>query len=188
MVPVKQTAYVFFGLIGSGKSYLASRWAARYRLPCFNTDVERKTLAGIAPWDRSGKENLYSQDFTRRTYDRMCERARMELQTRQASGVVLDGSYSMRAERTRILRELAPVRILFIYCHCSEEVTRARLRQRQNDPAAVSDGTYPVYLLQKEKFEPPTELPSDLLVLLDTDASVEYLVRYLQQTLHPCHP
>ena len=69
--------------------------------------------------------------------------------------VVLDGSYSRRADRERV-RSMAAgmgVRCVFIFCTCSEKEVRRRLELRARDPEAVSDGRWEIYLHQKQTFE-----------------------------------
>src|SRR5210317_217445 len=78
---------VFFGLTGSGKSYLGKRWAAERGYPCFNSDQVRKELAGVAPESRHHvpfNEGVGSPDMTRQTYDEMALRALTALRDNKA--------------------------------------------------------------------------------------------------------
>jgi hypothetical protein len=67
------------------------------------------------------------------------------------------------------------VRIVFVHCFCSEKVVRERLQLRASDPDAVSDGNWGIYLTQKKRFHPVTDM--EQVLELDTDAPVEELVR-----------
>ncbi len=170
---------VFFGLIASGKSTLAEAFARRQGVLYLNTDRVRKELAGIAVTERRPDEHgrgIYSREYTEKTYQAMLDAAAGEL--RQGKSVVLDGSYSSRKERARVLEcgNRNGAKVCFILCHCSEEETRRRLELRARDPLAVSDGRWDIYLKQRETFEHPDELTRAQLLLLDTEAELEQLL------------
>lgn len=179
--------YVFFGLIASGKSTLAVQFARQYDLPYFNTDRVRKELAGIDPVSRRPdqfNQGIYTREFSRKTYQAMLDLAAAEIRSGR-KGVVLDGSYSSRDERSLVL-ELAvalDTGCVFIQCVCSDMVVRERLELRARDPQAVSDGRWEIYLVQKEKFQPPTELEPSRLIRVDTEQSVDTLVENLATSL-----
>ncbi|CAK8714761.1 ATP-binding protein [Candidatus Electronema halotolerans] len=173
--------YIFFGLIASGKSFLAERFAVERDLPYFNSDRVRKELAGIAATDRRPAgmgEGIYSPELTAKTYQALLDRAEKALQ-QGASGVILDGSYSVTAGRSEVrhLAERLGARPLFVLCSCSEEETKRRLELRAKDPNAVSDGRWEIFVRQRESFAQPDELPPELLRRLDTEAEVEELLQ-----------
>lgn len=168
--------YVFFGLIATGKSTLAQAWATKHNIAYYNSDVVRKELAGLSP-DTSQKEafdqGIYTSEFSKRTYTGLLERAEAELI--KGKGVVLDASYQGRSERQRV-QELAKqldVPVYFILCVCSEQEMKRRMELRAQDPSAVSDGRWEVYLKQKERFEPPEELDAGQLITLHTDVPLD---------------
>ncbi len=170
---------VFFGMIATGKSYLASAWASQYGLPYYNSDRVRKELAGIAP-ETSQKEDvdggIYSSEFSRRTYDTLIEHAVSHFKADVQASVVLDGSYQSMVERDLLRKQLAnQVRIVFVHCFCSEKVVQERLEIRANDPAAVSDGNWDIYCSQKKRAEPITD--TEQVIEIDTGAPVEELVK-----------
>ncbi|HHK60488.1 MAG TPA: hypothetical protein ENJ73_02010 [Desulfobacterales bacterium] len=177
---------VFFGMIAAGKSLLAEAWAARSGAEYWNSDRVRKELAGLAATERCANgvdQGIYTPEFSRRTYDALLDRAAAALTSGRS--VVLDASYQSVAER-RSLQDLARrlgVRLRFVLCFCSEAETRRRLALRAADPAAVSDGRWEIYLAQKERFEPPDELPADMLVVLDTEDEPSRLLDRLAQLL-----
>ncbi len=179
--------YVFLGLIASGKSTLAERFAAEHGLPCYNTDRVRKELAGVdAGQSRTERYNqgIYTREFTGKTYQKLLDRAAADLAS-GASGVVLDGSYIRREERDRV-RHLAirmGARAVFVLCRCSDETVRLRLEQRARDPEAVSDGRWEIYQAQKESFqEPDPEVEPDL-VILETEMPVDELIAEVNRIL-----
>jgi hypothetical protein len=55
--------------------------------------------------------------------------------------------------------------------------------KRDNDPASVSDGHWEIYLKQKKRFEPPTELTAAELIIIDTKAPLEELLEELERKL-----
>lgn len=170
---------VFFGMIASGKSTLAEAFARRRGMLYLNTDRVRKELAGIAATERRPDKHgqgIYSREYTEKTYQTMLDAAVQEVQ--QGNGVVLDGSYSSRNERARVLEcgKSYRAKVCFILCHCSEEETRRRLELRARDPQAVSDGRWDIYLKQKETFEQPDELTPAQLLILDTEGELNELL------------
>lgn len=171
-MPTQRKLFVFFGLIATGKSTLAQKWAARHNVAYYNSDVVRKELAGLSP-ETSQKESvdqgIYSKEFSHRTYTGLLERAEAEL--RKNRGVVLDGSYQSHSERQRV-RELAKkleAKVYFILCVCPEQEMKRRMELRAQDPQAVSDGRWEVYMQQKKRFEAPEELDPDQLITVQTD-------------------
>lgn len=178
---------VFFGLIASGKSFVAKAWAQKHQFPYYNTDVVRKRLAGIGSTEARPEAigaGIYSPVFTRLTYDALLEFARHDLDDPAVSCVVLDGSYHARAERDRVRERFDRLaRVVFVLCCCGEEVTKIRLAKRAADPEAVSDGRLEIYLKQKEKFEEPDELLFGQLSRLDTDKAGDSLLTTLDSIL-----
>jgi uncharacterized protein len=178
--------FVFFGLIASGKSTLAQAWARRNSLAYYNSDVVRKELAGLSPRTRqqeTADQGIYSSSFTARTYAALLARSEEDLARGQ--GVVLDASYQRKADRdqVRMLAERLGVRLYCVLCVCPEEEMKRRMAKRALDPQAVSDGRWEIYLKQKERFEPPTELSPDQLITLSTDLPVEAVLQQLATRL-----
>ncbi len=186
-MPGKQKIiFVFFGLIASGKSTLASAWARAGGLPYHNSDVVRKELAGVAGRSRQGgayEAGIYSREFSRKTYDALLAAAAHDL--RQGRRPVLDASYGRADERLRLMALAAGEKatVVFILCRCSEQETRRRLELRAEDQAAVSDADWGIYLHQKEHFENPVELPADMLLTIDTEARPAQLLKRLEEML-----
>lgn len=182
----KNTLFVFFGLIATGKSTLAAAWAEYLHIPYFNSDRVRKELAGLTG-ETSRQvgfdQGIYASDFSRRTYTALLEQAAAHLQ--QGVSVVLDASYQAKEERQR-LRDLASRmagRISFILCTCPETEMKRRMAERGRDPAAVSDGRWEIYREQKKRFEPPDEISASELIIIDTRAPVAQLLKRLQDLL-----
>ena len=183
-MPRANNIWVFFGLIATGKSTLAEKWAARHAMAHFNSDRLRKELAGIsatAGRQESLDQGIYRSEFSRRTYDALLSRAEQEC--RAGRPVVLDASYQSRAERD-LVRDLAVrlgVDVFFILCNCPEDEIMRRLALRSRDPEAISDGSSAIYLAQKERFEFPDELAGSQLVKLSTVGDINKLLAELDK-------
>jgi hypothetical protein len=179
---------VFFGMIASGKSYLAMACAKKWNCAYHNSDIVRKQLAGLPSTtsrEHGGYEaGIYSSEFSRRTYDALVDLARQDFAEGKNTCVILDASYQSCKERQHICFEFgSEFRILFVYCHCKETVLKNRMEKRLKDPRAVSDGRWEIYLKQKERFEPPAELPAEQLLTLDTDRPLAELVSLLENKI-----
>lgn len=181
------TIYVFLGLIASGKSTLAQRFADCHGLPYYNTDRVRKELAGLDARQQQAdryNQGIYTGEFSRKTYEEMLRRAQTDIRA-GARGVVLDGSYHKQEERDRVRRlaDAEGARTIFVLCICSDAEVKKRLAQRAEDPDAVSDGRWEIYQVQKEVFQPPAELRESELITLDTERPVAELLQSLSRNL-----
>lgn len=185
-MPAPKGLYVFFGLIASGKSTLAEAWAQAIGASYHNSDRVRKELAGLAATiqqQESFNAGIYSAAFSRKTYDALLERADADLG--HGASTVLDGSYQARDERQRVqaLARRHGVRLIFVDCRCPEPVMKERMARRAEDPAAVSDGRWEIYLEQKRRFEPANELSPAECLTMETDAPVATLLTRLTTLL-----
>jgi len=167
-MPARIEIVVFFGLIATGKSTLASAWAREQAMAYYNSDRVRKELAGLTA-GTSGRADLdagiYTPEFTRRTYAALLERARADIHA--SRGAVLDASYQLRADRDRV-RDLAQelgVAARFVLCTCPEAEMRRRMEERAKDPLAVSDGRWEIYLGQKARFQFPAADERDVVTV-----------------------
>ncbi len=182
---VETRVVVFFGLSGSGKSYLGSRWATRKGYPYFNSDAVRKDLAGEAPSSRHHvpfNEGLYSVEMSRRTYREMLDRAANSLIESGAEGVVLDAAFGGAEQQQAVIARFGGrARIYFVYCSCSESITEKRFQLRARDESAVSDGRWEIYQKQKERFFVPDRLEGARMCRIDTDDHIEALIEQVDR-------
>jgi predicted kinase len=123
------------GLPGSGKTFESQRLLEREGDIRIRSDVERKRLFGLDMLEDSRilGLDLYTQDATARTYERLFELARVALQA--GYPVVLDAAFLRRSERDAA-RELArelKVPFSILACEAPAEVLRARLLARRDD-------------------------------------------------------
>jgi aminoglycoside phosphotransferase family enzyme/predicted kinase len=151
--PARRPALVLVGgLSGTGKSTLARGLAAAGRFGVVRSDVVRKELAGLGPTARGGEE-LYSAEWTDRTYAECLRRAEQELF--EGKRVVVDATFRTDARRRAFLdlaRRLHVPAVVFV-CEAPPEVVRARLAARTAD---ASDATPDVYEQQRAEWEPAT--------------------------------
>jgi predicted kinase len=178
--------YVFFGMIATGKSTLSQAWASHKQLYCYNSDWVRKEMAGINPAEsrrESADSGIYTKEFSQKTYKTLLERAEASL--KQGDSVIVDASYQYANDRQDV-RELAKdlnSQVYFILCQCPEAEMKRRMNLREKDAAAVSDGRWEIYLKQKKRFQAPDELSDSELIILDTQVSLEELLKKLEEKL-----
>ncbi len=164
------------GLTGSGKSTVSRRLGERFACEVVRSDVVRKELLGIDPYERKWDDfgaGAYAADITERTYAAMVERADALLAA--GSSVVLDGCFTKRSQRAAALAlaRRRGVPLLVLECQAPESVVRERLEGRASKARAVSDGRWEIYHRQAAGFEPPTEVPEGCHVVLDRGRPVE---------------
>jgi aminoglycoside phosphotransferase family enzyme/predicted kinase len=180
---------VVCGLTGSGKSTLARGLADRLGFRVISSDRTRKSLAGGLEhrWAPYGEE-IYTPAMTEKTYAKMAEAAERLIQA--GEGVILDATFHQRARRERIYALAAKHNVPMVWIHCAsrDEVTRERLRRRSEEGRDLSDGRWEIYLKQQSAFDPLEELPQDIHLSLDTEASPDALARGAEKFIHAAAP
>lgn len=181
----KPVLLVFFGLIAGGKSTMAKVLGKKLNIVPLNSDEIRKKMAGLAPTERRLEpfgQGIYNADFSRSTYTRLREEAAARLE--MGESVILDASYKDRAERMALIQmaEELDIPYCFVYCHCPEEETKARLERRRKNRKAVSDGRWEIYMKQVETFDRPEEIPAGRLLQVDTSQTVARTTAYILQS------
>ncbi len=128
------------GLPGSGKTTFAQLALERMGAIRIRSDVERKRLFGLGMLEdsRARVGDIYGEDATRRTYERLRGLAHQLL----ADGftVIVDAAFLQRAERDAF-RDLArgmSVPFAIASLHEPDSVLRERLRQRRNDASEAN--------------------------------------------------
>jgi uncharacterized protein len=174
------------GLSGTGKSALSGVIAGSMNMQVVASDVVRKELAGRAPGHRQPVEfgsGIYTGDFTRKTYTEMLKRARELLA--DGKPVVLDGTFSTRATRQAAIEMAREAGAMFVCleCRARDQVVRERMRKREQGADTASDADWNVYLAQKERFEPVTELTTWQHIVLDSSEDLDTTVRRANQEI-----
>ncbi len=139
--PEKKPCLLFMaGLPGAGKSMLAQALAEKANFCLIRSDVVRKELATQT---RSAREEMYSPEWTERTYAECLHRAEQLLF--EGKRVLIDATFREETQR-RIFLEAAirwGVPGAMLLCHAEPDTVRRRLQQRRGD---ASDADWSVYL------------------------------------------
>jgi aminoglycoside phosphotransferase family enzyme/predicted kinase len=167
---------VIFGIIGTGKSTLASAISDELSCRLVSSDKARKEIMGIEPTERRLEgfdEGIYSKNITDITYREVLTRGRRTIESGKT--VILDASFSKREFREHVLNEAEALGVpfYFIQTEASEEKIRERLIERERAGKTVSDGRLEIFERFKEEFEEPIELPGDRYLIVSTDKSLE---------------
>lgn len=168
------TAFIFMGKVGSGKSYLASAFAAETGWLVYSSDTLRKSLAGVPLTERGTAQQrnaLYSPEMTRRVYDSLSESAFSEL--RHGQNVILDATFSSRAERDTLSAKLQHkgFALTWIEASASEETIRERLRARDAALNVISDAREEDLIKLQGLYDAPVELPANHFLAQSTQGS-----------------
>jgi aminoglycoside phosphotransferase family enzyme/predicted kinase len=154
------TLFITCGTMGCGKSTLAGQLAFELGLKTFNSDAERKQLAGLHPESAvrvSFGEGLYSNEMSQATYRQLELLADAEL----ASGhsVLIDAGFRTAAIRAAFARLASSqgARFVILHVQCAPEEQIRRLRERSSCGVSVSDGRVELLDQQKSLFEPPDD-------------------------------
>lgn len=138
------------GLSGSGKSRMGRELApflgAAPGAAVFRTDVLRKQLAGVDPYDRLPPD-AYGKEMSARTYEALYDHARRALAA--GHSVVADAVFAKPEERAAIeqVAQEAGVPFTGLWLEAPPDVARARVTDRKGN---VSDATASVLERQLE--------------------------------------
>ncbi len=155
--PQAPVLIITFGLSGSGKSALTRALIERLDMVRLRSDVERKRLFGLESAQRSGSgpgAGLYTDDATRRTYDKLIELTRAVL--KGGWSAVVDATFLARRWRDRfrdLARELG-VCLRILDFQVSETTLRARIARRRQKRRDASEATVEVLEAQLKSREP----------------------------------
>lgn len=168
--PKRRVLLVTSGLSGSGKSHVGAAVAARLGAAFLRSDTTRRQLFDIAAEGRGEAaygEGIYTEESRTRVYATMHERAAQHL--RAGLPVVLDATYARTADRAAALRvaDETETPTLVLHVVADEETVRSRLARRAEEPAGASDARWETYVAQRERFEPPDDVPSHRLLRID---------------------
>ncbi len=170
--------FITTGLLGTGKTTLAQALSQRLGLVIISSDVTRKKLAGIPLTEHrfdEFKTGIYSEDFSRRTYDAMLAEAEKLLS--QGQSVILDASFKKRTDRlqARKIADKIGADFLVIECILDEEIAKKRLEQRLKE-GTISDGRWEIFEPQKQDFERVVEFPPESHIIVDTAQSLSKII------------
>lgn len=182
----RPVAFIVMGKIGTGKSTLSHQLARHLDLSRFNSDRIRKELAGIPvrePSPRSIHDFLYSQIMSDRTYNVLLDRSLDQL--RKGRSVILDATFSRRAKRQELIRQLKQLgaNYYFIEMKTRDERIKQRLKNREQRSQIISDARLENFEPLNRIYQPPSEIARGRLIHMDTEQSVEKSTRLLLKKL-----
>jgi predicted kinase len=179
------------GLAASGKSSLARRLAGAAGFEVVSSDVVRKELAGIEATEHRYERfegGIYGPEFTRRTYAELLARARPLL--REGRSVILDASF-LRREQRRAAARLARdegAQFACIECRIEDATARARIERRLREGWDPSDARWGIYVVQKRRFQRPSEVPPERLISVAAEKPLGSEVRRVLRELKALSP
>lgn len=129
------------GLSGSGKSRCARELAPHLGgapgALVLRTDVLRKRLAGLPPWERLPAD-AYTPEMSRRTYEALCAEA--EARLAEGATVIADAVFARPEERAAIAAVAARLGVPFhgLWLEAAPEVAEARIVRRRRNASDAS--------------------------------------------------
>ncbi len=168
----RPTVWVFCGLPASGKSFLADNLAKALSIPLFGSDRVRKERQDlpeheVVPFG----QGLYRRGMRDHVYGQLLALAQDEV--KKGHSLILDGTYAHRKWRdaVRLLSSDSDTNLIFVECLCKEETIRSRLEQRATEPG-LSDARLKHFPQMAKDFEPPTELPPEVHLPINSDQPI----------------
>lgn len=160
------------GASGSGKSWLSAQLVPMIAALRIRSDLERKRLAGIDPFDRSAASDpsIYTLDFNDRTYAHLVECARACLEA--GVNAIVDAAFLKEKERAAFaaLARSLGTPFLIVSCTADADTLAARIAERRaarNDP---SDADERIMRRQLETMEVLTPDERTQAIEIDTRA------------------
>jgi len=167
------------GLMGTGKTRVASALASALRAELIRSDVIRQDFKSTL--DEGKKAGFlsgpYRKETTEKVYGTMARKAREQLM--EGRNVILDAAFGDPAQRRRMRTVASEFNVPFtiIHCSCPREVALERLAARFQEGSDASDGRVELYDIQKEHFQPPSG--NEPVIEVDTTGNVEYITNVI---------
>ncbi len=172
------------GASGSGKSFSARLLAMWLPAVQVRSDVERKRISGLEPKADSGSEpwnGVYSEEFTRRTYQRLLDLA--EDLVAYGFITIVDATFLKREQR-QLFADMAGrmlVPFLILDMRFAEEELHERVRSRIEHGHSVSEADENILDTQLQIAEPLAveEMASVVVVTKDHPLSISEIRQHI---------
>ncbi|EMI18589.1 hypothetical protein RMSM_04488 [Rhodopirellula maiorica SM1] len=165
------TLWITHGVSGSGKTTKSERIVQQYDCFRIRSDVERKRIHGLKPTDRSSQSDLYSDESTAATYQRLQHLAREILQA--GYSVIVDATFLQQSQRASF-RELASresAAFAILDCYADTETLHQRVAERGRSNGDASDADNAVLQHQLAERQPLTPEEQQYVVRLSENQS-----------------
>ncbi|MDX2303099.1 MAG: AAA family ATPase [Microscillaceae bacterium] len=172
------TIIAVLGGTATGKSTLSRTLSEFLPIKHLNSDLIRKTLAGVDPFERTPLEEVprvYSEEMSRKTYEKLLEEGLATV--RQEGIVILDATFRQK-ELMEILHQTtraAHIRLILVQTTAPEEVIKARLKSREAQKT-VSDMRLDTYRPEAFAYTYSIEEFGDLAIYADTTEALEIFI------------
>jgi len=162
---------IICGLMGTGKSRIATEVAKSKGWTIVSSDTVRKELAKIPATQHeyvAFKKGIYSAEFTAKTYAQMNEIAEQAL--REAKSVVMDATFARKEDRAKAyaLAEALNAEFRCVELVCPDEEIKRRLALRMKRKGEISDGRSEIFSEQKATFEKIDDFTEVEHIVVDT--------------------
>jgi predicted kinase len=174
------------GLTGTGKSTILNEVARQKRITILTSDRMRKELAGISQDEHryvAFDSDIYSKEFTEKTYLYMIEEAKKVLQS--GKSVILDACFPKKWQResAQSTADKVNAKFLCVEFTCPEDEVKKRLAERYDSKEGVSDGRWEIYVRQKESFEKVDEFGPENHLVVDTSEPKDKIIKKIMDRL-----
>lgn len=179
------TLFITCGTMGCGKSTLAGQLAFELGLKTYNSDIERKKLAGLPPESAAQVAfgvGLYSSEMSELTYRQLERLAGDELACGRS--VLIDAGFGTATGRASFARLAAShgARFAILFVRCDPGEQERRLRERSSRGVSVSDGRVELLGQQESFFEPPDD-SEGTVIPLDTSGASDHALNSVYERL-----
>lgn len=170
------------GLMGSGKTTLATVLADRLGSDVLSTDTIRRELLGASPSPSAFNEAHYAPQLRQQVYHEMLRRAGALL--KQGVSLVLDGAFLTAAQRRAAveLAETCGAASLLVHCVCPAVVALERIERRAAG-ASLSEARPELYASQQSAQEP---LHEGRVIEVDTTSALGVQEAAVFEALEKC--
>jgi len=169
--PQRPILILMHGPSGSGKSWLSERLVPKLAAIRVRSDVERKRLAGIAPYASAAaghQQGIYSEEFSHRTYGRLVDC--VENCLRAGFNTVVDAAFLDAADRELFWSLALRLRAICIVvsCHGEQAMLAERVMQRSHARKDASDADLEVLNVQLRDLQPFSASEQKHVIVIDT--------------------